>query len=90
MEIVWAALIGGGATLSATILSYYFKVRYDHSCKHKLLKDHVDLLLSITFAFHESFTMATLIIQVDLSKNLVALTRLLGRVLVRNVQNYKI
>ena len=42
MEIIWAALIGAGATLAATILSYYFKIKHDHSCKHKLLKDHVN------------------------------------------------
>ena len=48
MEVVWAALIGGGATLAATVLSYYFKVKHDYSCKHKLLKDHVDQNANVT------------------------------------------
>jgi hypothetical protein len=42
MEMVLAAIIGGVATLAATALSYYFKVKYDRDSKHKLLKCHVD------------------------------------------------
>ena len=58
MEVVWAALIGGGATLAATVLSYYFKIKHDYSCKHKLLKDHVDQNANVYAAL--DYTMAEL------------------------------
>ena len=58
MEIIWAALIGGGATLATTVLSYYFKVKHDNSCKHRLLKDHVDQNANVYTAL--DFTMAQL------------------------------
>jgi hypothetical protein len=58
MEIIWAALIGGGATLAATILSYYFKAKHDYNHKHQLLKDHVDQNANVYTALE--FTMKEL------------------------------
>lgn len=42
MDIFIAAVIGAGATLGATILSYWLKINHEKSNKHLLLKDHVD------------------------------------------------
>lgn len=42
MEIILAALIGAAATLSATLISIYFKNKSNLKCKNELLKTHVD------------------------------------------------
>lgn len=42
MEIILAAIIGAVATLSAAIVSVYFKARINLKCKNKLLTNHVD------------------------------------------------
>ena len=70
MEIVFAAIIGAVATLAATLLSYWLKVRHDRLNKHRMLKDHVVIgFMSL------SSIMEILITQEVLNKNLAALTK---------------
>ena len=42
MEVIWAALIGAGATVAATIMSFYYKNKNECLHKSELLKNHVD------------------------------------------------